>query len=162
LVGKGGLKVLPSGRDLDSTPYDVTWNVELDREIGSRVTLRLSGLSSRTYDLFLVRQHQLPGTEPLLLMTNSGGERYYELESTVRVRTSKFADINFSYVHSKARGDLNIFSQVYVPFEQPIIRPNFIAALNSNVPDRLVTWGRVQLPWKITASPVVDLHTGFP
>jgi hypothetical protein len=162
LVGKGVLKVLPSGRDLDSTPYDITWNLELDREIGSRVTLRLSGLSSRTYDLFLVRRHQLPGTEPLLLMTNSGGERYYDLESTVRVRTSKFADVNFSYVHSKARGDLNIFSQVYVPFEQPIIRPNFIAALNSNVPDRLLTWGQFHLPWRITASPVLDVHTGFP
>jgi hypothetical protein len=162
LVSHKSLQVLPAGNDLDSTPYDVTWNAELDREIGSRVTLRLSYLSSRTYDLFLVRRHESTGTEPLLLMTNSGGERYHEFESTVRVRTSKFADVNFSYVHSKARGDLNIFSQVYVPFEQPVIRPNFIAALNSDVPDRLVAWGRFQLPWKITASPVVDLHTGFP
>ncbi len=161
-VGKGKLTVLPPGRDLDSTPYDVTWNAEIDREIGSRVTLRLSYLSSRTFDLFLVRRHQFTGTEPLLLMTNSAGARYHDFESTVRVRTSKFADVNFSYVHSKGRGDLNTFSQVYVPFEQPIIRSNFIALLNSDVPDRLVTWGRFQLPWKITASPVLDLHTGFP
>ena len=162
LVGKGRLQVLPPGKALDSTPYDVTWNAEIDREIRSRVTLRLSYVSSRTFDLFLVRRHQLPGTNPLLLMTNSGGARYHEFETTVRIRTSKFADVNFSYVHSKARGDLNTFSQVYVPFEQPIIRPNFIAALNSDVPDRFVTWGRFQLPWKITASPVLDLHTGFP
>ena len=162
LAGKGGLQVLSPKQDLDSAPFDVTWNAELDRAIGSRVTLRLSFLSSRTYDLFLVRRHLLPGTAPLLLMTNSAGERYHEFESTVRIRTSKFADVNVSYVHSKARGDLNSFSQVYVPFEQPVIRPNFIAALNSNVPDRLITWGQFQLPWKITASPVLDLHTGFP
>ena len=162
LVGKGGLQVLPSGQDLDSTPYDVTWNLEFDREIHSRVTLRLSYLSSRTYDLFLVRPHETPGTQPLLLMTNSAGARYREFESPVRDRTSKFADINFSYVHSAARGDLNVLAQEYVPFEQPIIRPNFISALNSDVPNRFVAWGRVQIPWKITASPVVDLHTGFP
>ena len=145
-VSKGKLTVLPPGHDLESTPYDVTWNAELDRELTPRVTLRLSTLFSRTYDLFLVRRHQLPGTEPLLLMTNSAGERYHDFESTVRIHASKLADINFSFVHSHARGDLNVFSQVYVPFEQPVIRPNFIADLNSNVPNRFVTWGEFGFP----------------
>ena len=95
-------------------------------------------------------------------MTNTGGSRYQEFESTVRYRTSKYADMNFSYVHSSARGDLNILSQVYVPFEEPVIRPNFFSALNSDVPDRFLTWGQFQLPWKITASPVLDVHTGYP
>jgi hypothetical protein len=95
-------------------------------------------------------------------MTNSGGSRYSEFESTVLVRTGKFADMNISYVHSSARGDLNSFAQEYVPFEQPIIRPNFFSALNSDVPNRVITWGQFKVPWKITASPVVDVHTGFP
>ncbi|MGD0226218.1 MAG: carboxypeptidase regulatory-like domain-containing protein [Terriglobia bacterium] len=157
-----GFQILPPGQDLDSTPYDVTWNAELDREIGSRVTLRLSYLASRTYNLFVAGPQQLPGTNPLLLMTNTGGSRYKEFESTVRYRTSKYADIDFSYVHSSARGDLNVLSQVYVTFEQPVIRPNFFSALNSDVPDRFLTWGQFQLPWKVTASPVLDVHTGYP
>ena len=127
-----------------------------------RITLRLSYLSSRTYDLFLVGPQQLPGTNPLLLMTNSGGSRYNEFESTVLVRTGKSANMNFSYVHSAARGDLNTFSQEYVPFEQPIIRPNFFSVLNSDVPNRFVTWGQFKVPWKITATPVLDIHNGFP
>jgi hypothetical protein len=147
---------------LDSTPYNVTWNLEVDREVASRVTLRFSYLSSRTYDLFLVGPQQLAGMNPLLLMTNTGGSRYGEYESTVRIRISRLTDINSSYVHSTARGDLNGLSQVYVPFEQPIIRPNYFADLNSNIPDRWATWGRIKLPWKITASPVMDLHTGYP
>jgi hypothetical protein len=49
-----------------------------------------------------------------------------------------------------------------VPFEEPVIRPNFFASLPSNVPDRFVTWGRFNIPWKIVASPVLDLHSGFP
>jgi hypothetical protein len=155
-------EILPPGQDLDSTPYNVTWNAEVDRQIQSRVTLRFSYLSSRTYDLFLVGPQRLPGTNPLLLMTNSGGSHYGEFETTALVRTSKFANMNFSYVHSSSRGDLNSFSQEYVPFEQPIIHPNFYSALNSDVPNRLIAWGQFQLPWKITASPVVDLHNGFP
>jgi hypothetical protein len=158
----GGYQILSHGQDLDSTPYDVTWNAEIDREVGSRVTFRASYLSSRTYNLFLVGPQQLPGTKPLLLMTNTGGSRYNEFESTVRVRTGKSADVNFSYVHSAARGDLNTLSDEYVPFEQPVIRPNFFSVLNSNVPNRMVIWGRFHIPWKITASPVLDLHTGFP
>jgi hypothetical protein len=98
----------------------------------------------------------------MLLMTNTGGSRYQEFESTVRYRANKYADLNFSYVHSSARGDLNVLSQVYVPFEQPVIRPNFISTLNSDVPDRFVAWGQIKLPWKITASPVLDVHTGYP
>ena len=35
-VEDNGVQILPPGQDLDSTPYDVTWNLELDREIGSR------------------------------------------------------------------------------------------------------------------------------
>jgi len=161
-VNKGAYQILPAGQDLDSTPYNVTWNAELDRQIQSRVTLRFSYLSSRTYDLFLVGPQNLPGADPSLLMTNSGGSRYSEFESTVLVRTGKFADMNISYVHSSARGDLNSFAQEYVPFEQPIIRPNFFSALNSDVPNRVITWGQFKVPWKITASPVVDIHTGFP
>jgi hypothetical protein len=161
-VSKGTYQVLPGGQDLDSTPYDFTWNAEIDRQIQSRVTLRFSYLSSQTYDLFLVGPRALPGANPSLLMTNNGGSRYNEFESTVLIRTAKSANLNVSYVHSSARGDLNSFAQQYVPFEQPIMRPNFIAALNSDVPNRLITWGQFKIPWKITASPVVDIHTGFP
>jgi len=156
------IQILPPGEDLESTPYNVTWNLELDRELGSRVTLRFSYLASRTYDLFVVGPQQLPGTSPLLLMTNTGGSRYQEFETTVRYRTNRYTDVDFSFVHSSARGDLNVLSQVYVPFEEPVIRPNFFSALNSDIPNRFLTWGQFKIPWKITASPVLDLHTGYP
>jgi hypothetical protein len=162
IVGKQGVQLVPPGQDLDSTPYNVTWSAELDREVRPHITLRLSYLSSRTFDLFVVGPQRLPGIGPLLLLTNSGGSRYHEFAATVHVRISERADLNTSYVHSQARGDLNTLSQVFVPFEQAIIQPNVFADLSSSVPNRLVTWGRFQVPWKITASPVLDWHTGFP
>ncbi len=162
LYGEQGFQILPSGHDLGSTPYNVTWNFEVNRELRPHVLARLYYLSSRTYDLFIAGPEQLPGTNPLLLLTNNGGSRYHEFEATVRVRPSESADLNISYVHSLGRGDLNTLTQVFVPFEEPVIRPDFYADLPSNVPDRLVAWGVFKIPWKITASPVLDWHTGFP
>jgi hypothetical protein len=157
-----GLQLIPAGHNLGSTPYNVTWNFEVDRELRPHVLARLNYLSSSTHDQFMAGPEQLPATNPLLLLTNNGGSRYHEFEATIRTRPSQRADLNISYVHSLGRGDLNTLTQEFVPFEQPVIRPNFIADLPSNVPDRLAAWGVFKIPWKITASPVLDWHTGFP
>jgi hypothetical protein len=96
------------------------------------------------------------------LLTNTGVSRYHEFESTVRIHPTDRADLNVSYVWSHARGDLNTLSLVNVPFEQPVIRPNAFGDLPSNIPHRLVAWGDFKLPWKITATPLLDVHSGFP
>ena len=155
-------QIVPSGHDLDSTPYNVTWNLEADREIHPHVTLRLSYLSSRTYKVFITNPLIDQNGVPLLELSNTGASRYQEFESTLRVRTRRNTDLNFSYVHSLSHGDLNSLADVYVPFEQPVIRPDFFAPLPSHVPDRFVTWGRFSVPWEIVASPVLDVHSGFP
>jgi len=161
-VDEQGRRLVPSKSRLDSTPFNVTWNLEADREIRPHLVVRFSYLSSRTYQVFTIDPLALPGSEPVLLLSNTGGSRYHELESTLRVRAGENADLNFSYVHSLARGDLNTMAQVFVPFEQPVIRPNMFADLPSNVPHRVVTWGRFKAPWQITASPIFDVHSGFP
>jgi len=154
--------VVPSHNRLGSTPFNLTWNLELDQEIRPNLIARVSYLSSRSYEEFIINPlYNSPGG-PLLLLSNTGGSRYHEFESTLRVKVRESADFNMSFVQSLARGDLNTLSSVFVPFEQPVIRPNFFSTLPSNVPSRFVTWGRFSVPWKITASPVLDLHTGFP
>ncbi len=161
-VDHKGRRVIPPGRDLSNTPYNATWNLELDREIHPRMVVRLSYLSSRTLDIFIMDPVVAPGIDPILLLTNTGRSRYQEFESTLRVRPSANTDWNISYVRSLARGDLNTLTQVYVPFEQPVIRPNFFGDLPSNVPHRLITWGRFKIPREIIVSPLIDLHSGFP
>ena len=153
---------VPPGHDLDSTPYNVTWNVEADREILPHFTLRLSYLSSGTHKMFITNPLIDQYGVPLLELSNTGSGRYHEFESTLRIRARSNTDINITYVHSVSHGDLNSLGDVYVPFEEPVIRPNFFASLPSNIPDRFVTWGRFNIPWKIVASPVLDIHSGFP
>jgi hypothetical protein len=91
-----GLRIIPPGRDLGSTPYNLTWNLELNRELAPHVVLRFSYLSSRTFDQFVVDPLSVAGSEPLLLLTNTGGSRYHEFESTLRLHASARADWNFS------------------------------------------------------------------
>jgi hypothetical protein len=154
--------VVPSNNRLGSTPFNLTWNVELDQEIRPNVIARVSYLSSRSYEEFIVNPLYNASPGPLMLLSNTGASRYHEFETTLRFKVRENADLNISYVQSLARGDLNTLSSVYVPFEQPVIRPNFFSTLPSNVPARMVTWGRIKVPWQITAGPVLDLHTGFP
>ncbi len=161
-TAKGVTQIAPAGHDLDSTPYNVTWSVEANREIRPHYTLRLSYLSSRTFKEFITNPLIDQQGLPLLELSNTGAMRYHEFESTLRIRTRADTDINITYVHSLSRGDLNTLADIYVPFEQPVIRPNFFASLPANIPDRFVTWGRFKIPWKIVASPVLDIHTGFP
>ena len=154
--------VVPSNNRLDSTPFNLTWNVEMDREILPNVIARVNYLSSRSYQEFIINPLYNAPVGPVLLLNNTGASRYHELETTLRVKAGEKADVNISYVYSLSRGDLNTLSAVFVPFEQPVIRPDAFGALPSNVPNRVITWSRFKVPWEITASPVLDLHTGFP
>jgi carboxypeptidase family protein len=161
-VLENGQQIVPSNHRLSSTPYNLTWNSEIDQELTPRLLVRLSYLGSRTYNIFVVDPLLEPGIQPTMLLSNSGRSRYSEFESTVRFRASEQTDLNVSYVWSSARGDLNTLSSIFVPFEQPVIRPDFFGDQPSNVPNRLITWARVHVPWRITLGPVLDLHSGFP
>ena len=155
-----GLSLNPPER----TPYDLTWSVEVDREIVPNVTLRVSALSSRSYDEDIVDPvTSLPTGGAALVVSPTGGSIYHEVEGTLHVRLSANSEWNFSYINGKARGDLNSLTQIYVPFEAPVIRPDAYANLPSDIPNRVITWGRVPTHlWKIEAGPVIDWHSGFP
>ncbi len=157
-----GKKIVPSGTRLGSTPYNITWNTELDQEIRPDLVARVSFLGSRTYNEFTVNPVEESATSGLLLLTNLGQSRYREFEATLRAHPNDKADFNISYVNSQARGDLNTMAWVYIPFEQPVIEPDLFGTLPTNVPDRVVTWGRFKLPEKVIISPLLDWHSGFP
>jgi hypothetical protein len=157
-----GTEIVPSGARLGSTPYNFTWNAEVDQEIRPDIIARVSYLASRTYNEFTVNPVTLSPTTGWLLLSNLGTSRYHEFEATLRVRPSDKADFNISYVNSQARGDLNTMATVFVPYEEPVIRPNLFGTLPNDVPNRVVAWGRFKLPQKFLVSPLLDWHSGFP
>ena len=146
-----------------TSPRSFVSNIEVDRQLWGKAVLRVSYIYSQTRDLFVV--NPIPGvfgSAGLLGLFPTGRANYHEFEATLHFQLVHHADLNVSYIWSRARGDLNTVSSVFLPFEQPVIRPNASGILPSDVPNRVVSWGVFHLPWSLTVSPVVDLHTGFP
>jgi hypothetical protein len=152
--------------DLDSTARNVTWSVELDRELRRNLQFRVSYLESATGDLPVVMPMSdtvgSPAGTSLLGLAYSGNSRYSALESTLQIQLPERDEVDISYIHSKALSDLNLVSSIFVPFEQPVIRANSYGVSPSDVPDRFEVTGLIAIPHKWTISPVLDLHSGLP
>jgi len=147
----------------NSSPRSFVGNIEVDRQLWSGATLRVSWLYSQTRSLFIVNPvPDVFGSDGLLGLFPTGAANYHEFEATLHFQPVRHSDLNISYVWSRARGDLNTVPNIFLPFEQPVIRPNVSGILLSDVPNRVVSWGTFHLPWSLTMSPVIDVHTGFP
>ena len=94
-------------------------------------------------------------------MSNRGNDFYREIQVTGRYQTGH-STLNASYVHAKAFGDLNDFNQFFGNDPQAVIQPNQRGRLNFDAPNRVLAWGEIAAPWKLTVTPVLDIHTGFP
>ena len=152
---------LPSGPD--TTPRNITWNAEADHELRSNLRLRAAYLDSHTSYLFDVQPFTgAPGQPSFMGLTNTGSSHYREFEASAHYTLREHDQVNASYIWSRSRGDLNSLSQIYIPFAAPVIRPNVYGVLPSDIPNRFIAWGIFALPWKLTFSPLVDTHTGFP
>jgi hypothetical protein len=146
-----------------TSPRTFTAHFEVERELRRNLSVRLGYLDSQTQHLFTINPLINPVSgNSVLGLANDGTSHYRQIEATVHARPVERSDLNVSYIWSRARGDLNTLSEFLVPFEQPVIRPNVSGILPSDVPHRLITWGLFPLPWNLTFSPVVDVHTGLP
>src|SRR6266852_3039397 len=153
--------VLPSHPG--TTPRDVTWNGQIEHELHKNLQLRVGYLDSHATYLFTVNPFtSATGGPSFEGLTNTGSSHYREMEASAHYSLREHDQINVSYIWSRARGDLNSLSNVYIPFAAPVIRPNVYGILSSDIPNRVVGWGIFALPWKLTFSPLVDVHSGFP
>jgi hypothetical protein len=160
--GPGGV-FTPTANRPKETARNITSSAEVDRELTRNTVIRVSFLSSQISSLPVVIPFEGPlGTSSYLGLANTGVTHYYELQAAFNYKLSERNALSVSYIHSYAHGDLNTIADVYVPFEQAIIRPNLTGVLPSSIPDRLVAWGIFALPWKLVVAPVVDFHTGLP
>jgi len=161
-ISSGSLQLLPGCSELGSTPDNLTWRLQLSHHFSRKLTAKISTLYSRTSKLFVINPVVLPDGNGMLLLSNRGSSRYHEYEFTVDYEVGENADLSMSYVRSSSRGDLNTTDNIYVPLETPVIQPDAYGNLPSDVPNRLTGFGLFKLPWGITLSPSVDLHSGFP
>jgi hypothetical protein len=165
----------PTGEFLDSAHYvntftsglrnprSLAWNVELDRQITSALTVR-AGFQQRetARDFLLTPESGIPGLDHGILSLSNGGSSFYREFQVAGLYRVPWATVNASYTRSKAYGDLNDFNQFFGNNAFPVIEPNGRARLPFDAPNRFLFWGQLNAPLKLTLMPVLDVHTGFP
>jgi TonB dependent receptor len=141
-------------------PRSTSWNLELDRQILTGLLLRVAYEQRNTTRDFVVSPVS-SGTTRIIDLSNRGSDSYREFQVAVRYQVARHV-LNASYVRSRAFGDLNDFNQFFGNLAQPVIQPDARGRLSFDAPNRILFWGTLAGPLKLTLVPVYDLHTGFP
>jgi len=141
-------------------PRSEVWNLEVEREVASNFLVRAAYQQRNTVHEFFLNPVSFGPTGNLYL-SDRGNDFYKELQVTGRYQIHH-STLNASYAHSRAFGDLNDFNQFFGNDPQPVIQPNQRGRLNFDTPNRVLAWGEIAVPWKLTVAPVFDAHTGFP
>lgn len=143
------------------TPYSISTTLELDQEIVKGLFFRFGYQRREGRDEFIVD----PSTNQsgsFLFLSNGGRSRYQEFQFTSRYKIGKTDEVLFSYVRSRATGDLNDFNTYFGNFRTPIIRANQRSRQPFDAPNRFLITGTIKLPFDLMAFPVCDIRTGFP
>ena len=161
-----------SGGIVSSTPYanvitggiknprSEAWNVELDREVMRNLLVRVAYQQRNTVHDVVVSPIT-DGNDSVLSLSHEGRDFYREFQITGRYQIRRNT-LNASYVRSKATGDLNDFYQFFGNDPQAVIQADARGPLSFDAPNRFLTWAELNAPWKVTVTPVLDIHTGFP
>lgn len=142
-------------------PRSVGWSLQVDRQLQSRLYLRVGYQQRITSRNFLVDPVSTTSGGNLTL-SNRGLDRYRALEVTARYLVGETGQFTASYVRSSAVGNLNDFNSFFGDTPLSAIRPDERSRLAFDAPNRFLAWAELQLPWKVTFTPLVDVHTGFP
>ena len=146
------------------SPRGATGSFEVEQTLSSRLKLRARYLETSSAGL-VVMNHLAPDPSSGLganLLTGNGQARYRQFDITARLRWSEKRELMFSYVRSRARGDVNDFSTFLGTFALPLLRNNQFGNLPSDLPNRFLAWGLIHLPLGFQIAPVIELRSGFP
>jgi hypothetical protein len=150
--------------DGNFSPWSATWSFQVEQPLTPFLRVRASYVQNDSDGLAILNA-VAPDRETntgAYLLDGSGQARYRQFEATARLRLGKEREGFFSYVRSRARGDLNDFGRYVGTFPVPIIRGNQHTNLSGDLPNRFLLWGVFQLPWAFRAAPVVEYRSGFP
>lgn len=151
-----------ASNDAGFVPENLRWNVQLDQIVTSWFNLRANYTNSRTDHIYIVNPELDFRGRSGIVLRSAGQATYRAFELTGRFQLPNKDRIFVSYVRSRARGDLNDFNSYFGDFGTPVIRENQYSNLPFDVPNRLLAWGTISLPRRLTISPIFEARTGFP
>jgi hypothetical protein len=146
------------------SPHSATGSLRIEQPLTGHLKLGVGYMQSASSGL-VTMDTVAPGPAAntgAYLLSGTGQSRYRQFEVTTRVRLNDRRELFFSYVRSRARGDLNDFSGYLGSFPVPIVRNNQFSNLPTDLPNRFLAWGLLQLPLGFRIAPVFEYRSGFP
>ena len=138
-------------------------HVHIDRAIGRDWLIR-AGFQQRQGARELV-VNPLPAADGqgALVLTADGESRARSVEVTVGYRSANAArQFYVSYVESSATGNLNDLVSITGSAASALVLADARGPLAADVPHRLLAWGIVAFPWRLTIAPFLEMRSGFP
>ena len=138
-----------------------TWDLGYDQRLSRKWAIHLGVIDRQGSNELLVDPVVTP-TSAELLLESTGHSDYREAEVGVHFTAPGKADVNATYARSKARSDLNAFTNFFDSVLQPIVGVNQYADARADAPNRLLA------RWRYTPSPrwlfvgVLDWRNGLP
>jgi hypothetical protein len=151
-----------AGSEAGFVPENLKWNVQLDQMVTRWLDLRANLTGSRTNHIYIVNPELDFRGRSGIVLRSAGQATYRAFELTARLRLPHKDQFFVSYVRSRARGDLNDFNSYFGDFGVPVIRQNQYSNLPFDVPNRLLAWGTINLPHRLTLAPIFEVRSGFP
>jgi hypothetical protein len=142
-------------------PRSLTWTIEAERSLGKFVHLRANYQHTHSSDEVLLTLESRDGID-VHALGGGGQSSYRQLELTARLSWKDGQQMMFSYVRSKAEGDLNTFGNYLGDFPPMPIHPNRFSNLRGDIPNRFLAWGIINMPWKTRLAPVFEHRSGLP
>ena len=141
-------------------PHSGTWNVHVEHRFSTNLRVRAGFTETQSSGLILLSPAVVQGSNALLL-TGDGHARYRAAEVTARYAWKR-GQWFFAYTRSRSQGDTNDFSGYLGNYPLPLVRPNVYANSSSDLPNRLLAWGTVKLPWQMQILPLIEYRNGLP
>ena len=143
------------------TAHSATWDLDYDHRFTPRWALHVSLLDRHGDNELILNPVRNGGTEQLVL-NSSGRSRYMQEEVGVHMTRGTRMDLSASYVHSKAREDLNAFVDFYGSVLQPIVGEDQYAPAAADAPNRLLLRGQAMPTTRWIFLGTFDVRSGLP
>ena len=144
------------------SPRGVTWNAQIEHSFSKLFRVRGVYTDNRSVGLIILHPDVLGQTNEIVL-DGDGTSRYRQAELTAKFGWENGQQLVFTYTRSRATGNQNVFDAFVGNFALPFIRPNVYSNLPGDLPNRLLVWGHVNVPFeRLQILPTVEYRNGFP
>jgi hypothetical protein len=170
-AGPGTLTIFTIPNSGLALPRATNWTLDATREITARLHVSAKYLRRRGTDGFAFINALAPSASPSLLplpnadsagiyqLTNLRRDDYDSIQVSVRQKLAGQFEWMASYTHSRALSNAVLDPNITQPLQ---VLPNLVP-MPWDVPNRLIGWAYLPLPWKNWAiSALADMRTGFP